>query len=78
MNAVAGFLGWLVIWTAVALAVAIPLGKFLARRRDYTIELEDWDPAPRNLTPHVPKSWEFSGSDLNDPREDRPRDSTPE
>jgi len=30
MNGIAGFIGWLVIWCAVAVAVCVPVGKLIA------------------------------------------------
>jgi len=33
---------------------------------------------PSRFEPYVPKRWQRSGDDPNDPREDRPRDTSPE
>lgn len=79
MNSIAGFIGWLVIWTAVAVVTAVALGKslkFLGRPQP---EPEDWDPAPRSLGgPDVSPKWQFSASDLDDPSlRDTPPPSDP-
>lgn len=66
MNGFAIVVGYTTIYLGAALVLAIAVGKLLARKRD--AELEDWDPAPRSLaTPHVPKQWQPSAADLEDP-----------
>ena len=66
MNAVAGFLGWLVIWTVVATVAAVVFGKCLRFVGREQPEPEDWEPAPRSLsTPRVPPQWQHD-DDLRD------------
>lgn len=94
-DAIAGFIGWLVIWCAVAVVACVPVGKLIARNTRPAPEPEPEgrdlsarppfgayaDPdAAQNQRPsrYLPAPWQPSGDDLNDPREDRPRDSTPE
>lgn len=75
MNSVAGFLGWLVIWAAVAVVAGVILGKslkFLGREQPPAPEPEDWNPAPRTLTPHVPSSWQPTDDALRDPTPHKP------
>lgn len=67
MNSIAGFIGWLVIWTAAATVIAVALGKslkFLGRSQP---EPEDWDPAPRSLgASHVEPPRRFDDENLRD------------
>lgn len=67
MNGLAIIVGYTVIWLFVALIIVTPVGKFIGRKRKYTLEVEDWDPAPRPTTaPHVPRPWQLSDDDLRD------------
>ena len=76
MNGFMAVVGYCVIALAALLALAITVGRFFDRKPD--ANPEDWDPAPRNLIAlHVPEPWQFSADDLNDPREDHPRDTPP-
>lgn len=64
MNAFAGFIGWLVIWAALAVAVAIPLGKLINRRRRYTLELA---PDDRDLSTRPPFGGYTDPDTLHEP-----------
>lgn len=65
MNSLAVIVGYIVIGMVVLLGVAIAVGRFFARKAD--AELEDWDPAPRNLAaPHVPPQWQPTEDHLRD------------
>jgi hypothetical protein len=75
MNGFMAIVGYCVIILVALLALAIAVGRFFDHKPD--ADPEDWDPAPRQLKPHVPQPWQPTGDALNDPRED-PRDASPE
>lgn len=64
MSGLAAVVGYCVICLAVLLALAIAVGKFFDRKPDAAPE--SWDPAPRQLKPHVPQPWQPTDDDLRD------------
>lgn len=78
MNGFMAAVGYCVTALAVLLVLAIAVGKLFDRKPD--AEAEDWDPAPRNLAPHVVPPWRPGVSDLDDPnsRDTPPHDPAPQ
>lgn len=82
MNGVAGFIGWLVIWCAVAVVVCVPVGKFIAYRtradrpRSSRDEFSPLRPVPfggrvdaspsEDSSRYVQPKWQPSDDDLRD------------
>lgn len=73
---------------AFALCVLFAIGQLvmawwdhrkLRRHLGRMVPFEEYSPfPPRQLKPHIPTSWQPADDDLDDPREGRPRDASPE
>lgn len=66
MNGFAIVVGYIVIGLVILLVLAVAVGKFFDRKQDYKLEFEDWDPAPRTLTPLVSPSWQPTEEQLRE------------
>lgn len=68
MNAIATVVGYIVMGLTILLVLAVAVGKFFDRKRDYKPEFEDWDPAPRaSVTPLVLSQWRRDDSTRDTP-----------